>query len=319
MIVPSFEMERALVGAVDRIRESVVRIDGEGVAPEGGPERWATGSGLVWDRQGLVVTNDHVTRGARRLRVVLADGSTHEGRSVGGDSLTDVALVRVDGANLPAAATGDSASLQVGQFAIAMGSSLGLPGGPTASVGIVSALHRPLPGADFVPEGLVQTDAAINPGNSGGPLVDLAGTVIGLNTANVPTAQGVGFAVPVNTVRSVSRELLATGRIRRPWIGIHGASIDANVARARGLVRPRGVLVAGVDPDSPAAAAGLQPGDVIIRAGSVGIRSFADLVVAMAPAGIGADLDLGVARGRREFRRLVTLRERSPPETGAPT
>ena len=309
-------LEEELTQAVDRLRPSVVLIErtgSRGSSPTDPVPFQGAGSGVVWDAGGLVVTNEHVVHGSPRLRVVLADGQEFSGETVGADPLTDVALLRVAGQGLPAAPRGDSARLRVGQLALAIGNSLGLPGGPTVSVGVVSALNRPLPGTDFVLEGLLQTDAAINPGNSGGPLADLHGAVIGLNSAVVPFAQGVGFAVPVNTVDVIAHQLLVSGRVVRPWLGIQGLGVDRAVARRLDLARTRGVFVAETIDGGPAARAGLQPGDVLIRVGSSGVRGFHDLVAAVSGLPIGAVVDLAYVRGGSE--RTTVLQVEESPST----
>ncbi|HYK93041.1 MAG TPA: trypsin-like peptidase domain-containing protein [Thermoplasmata archaeon] len=314
------ELEAELTSAVDRLRPSVVAIERDGAAARDGtdisPAR-GSGSGVVWERSGLIVTNEHVVREATRLSVSFADGTELTGTPIGSDPLTDVAVLRVPTEQAPAAPRGDSSALRVGQLALAIGHSLGLPGGPTVSTGVVSALNRPLPGTDFVVEGLIQTDAAINPGNSGGPLADLRGSVIGINSAMVPYAQGVGFAVPVNTVSLVVRQLLASGRVIRPWLGIHGVGVDAAVAKRFDIARARGVLVWDALKGGPAERAGLRAGDVVVRVGSSGIRGFHDLVGALAALPVGAVVDLGFVRSGVERSTVVSVEE-SPPVRRSP-
>jgi len=309
MILPQLEAE--LTEIVGRIRSSVVRIDREGDASRDSDDALpgGAGSGLIVDRAGLVVTNDHVVRGARGVTVTLPDGRTEPGKVLGEDPRTDLAVVRVSAGPLVAAALADSASLRVGQLALAVGNALGLPGEPTVSLGVVSALGRPIPGSDFIFEGLVQTDAAINPGNSGGPLAALTGEVIGVNTAVVPFAQGVGFAVPSNTVRLVIRQLQERGRVVRPWLGVSVAPLSPAVGRRFGVRRTTGLLVAGVVDSGPAADAGLRAGDVIFRLGDVGVRGIRDLLEGLAPLSIGGSVDVAFARGAQERRTLVRVRE----------
>src|SRR2546425_3435231 len=213
----SFESQ--ITTAVEKLSESVVSIDsvrvarnfGYGFVPIEGK-----GSGVIVDPRGYVITNNHVIDGAARVQVHLKDGRSYVGEVVGADSQTDVAVIKVDADSLPAASLADSEKLKVGQIVLAIGNSLGLQGGPTVSMGVVSALGRPLPGADFIYEGLIQTDTAINPGNSGGPLADLNGNVIGINTAMIPFAQGVGFAIPANTIKWAVQQKREKGRAGRP-------------------------------------------------------------------------------------------------------
>lgn len=262
------------------------------------------------DSTGILVTNQHVVEGAREIRVHLPDGRTSEGTVVGGDAVTDVAVVRVAETGLLAAPLGDSERLQVGQVVLAMGNALGLPGPPTVSMGLVSALDRPLPGSDFIFEGLVQTDAAINPGNSGGPLVDLDGRVVGINTAMMPFAQGVGFALPIHAVTRIASELRARGRVVRPWIGTSVVELRPEVAVPRGLDPRSGVLVSEVVPRSPSHRAGLRPGDVLHRVGPFPVRRVRDLLEALARFPVGGDVEVGYRRRRLELSVSVPLLER---------
>jgi len=239
-------LESQITGAVERLSESVVSIDSVrvtrdfafGVVPIEGK-----GSGLIIDSKGYVITNNHVIDGAAKVQIHLKDGRSYVGEVVGSDPSTDIAVIHVEAENLPAATLGDSEQLKVGQLALAIGNTLGLQGGPTVSLGVVSALGRPLPGADFIFEGLIQTDTAINPGNSGGPLADISGNVIGMNTAMIPYAQGVGFAIPVNTIKWVMQQIREKGRVVRPWLGIYGTTLNEALARRYDLPADSGVLV----------------------------------------------------------------------------
>src|SRR2546425_2224703 len=264
-------LESQITGAVEKLSESVVSIDSVrvtrdfayGVVPIEGK-----GSGLIIDSKGYVITNNHVIDGAAKVQIHLKDGRSLVGEVIGSDPSTDIAVVHVEAENLPAATLGDSEQLKVGQLALAIGNTLGLQGGPTVSLGVVSALGRPLPGADFIFEGLIQTDTAINPGNSGGPLADISGNVIGLNTAMIPYAQGVGFAIPSNTVKFVSSQILEHGRVIRPWLGISGANLNQALARRYDIPTDSGVLVVEIDSRGPAYEAGLRVGDVLVELGS---------------------------------------------------
>ena len=228
------QFEHQMTSAVEKLSESVVNISSLrlkqdlrfGLVPLEG-----AGSGIIVSSQGNIVTNNHVIDDASQVHVTLKDGRSFVGDVIGGDQFTDIALVKIKSENLPVAELGDSENLKVGQIAIAAGNALGLPGAPTISTGVISALNRPLSGAHFIFEGLLQTDASINPGNSGGPLSDLNGHVIGINTAMIPSAQGVGFAIPVNTVKNVISQLSIHGRVIRPWIGISGLSITSSISR----------------------------------------------------------------------------------------
>ena len=306
------DLEARVASVVERIAPSVaavesVRLGGRWRGPGFGSPSQATA--LVVERDGYLVTNQHVVDGAARLTVRLADGRELAADVVGGDEVTDLALLRVDAADLPAARLGGSESLRVGQFVLAVGHALGLPGGPTVSLGVVSALARPLPGTDFVFEGLVQTDAAINPGNSGGPLVDLSGSVVGINTAMVPFAQGVGFAVPIHAALRVTAELRRAGRVVRPWIGVQVAELSPPVARPLGLEPGSGLLVAEVAPRSPAHQAGIRAGDVVTSVGPFPVRTVRELLEGLARFPVGSDVLVGFRRRGSVLSASVPLQE----------
>ena len=316
----SLDMEEAIIAAVERLTPSVVRVHGRrNGAPKGTdpiPVEGA-GSGFVWDERGHIVTNDHVVRGSRNLSVVTPDLKIHVAEVVGEDPATDVALLQIGSSDLIPAPLGDSEKLRVGQFALAVGNSLGLPGGPTVSSGLVSALNRPLPGADYVLEGLIQTDAAINPGNSGGPLADLPGRVIGVNTAVVPYAQGVGFAVPINTVRTVVDQLVTQGRVVRPWLGVSAVGLSPTNARRYRIRRDEGILLAEIIRGGPAEAAGLSAGDVLLRMGDRPIRTLHDLLTEISKLPIGGAVDVTFERANALRKSVLRVAESPalPPRT----
>ncbi len=306
-------MERELTDTVDRLRTSVVRIGRGEVGAPPGRTGGGAGTGFLIDPIGLVATNDHVVRGAAAVTVTFSDGSEVPGEVLGQDPLTDLALVRVPRPTGAPVTFGDSSQLRVGQFALAIGNALGLPGEPTVSLGVVSALGRPLPGTDFVFEGLIQTDAAVNPGNSGGPLVDLRGAVIGVTSAMIPFAQGVGFAVPSNTVRQVLDQIRTRGRVVRPWLGISAVPLTESVRRRFGVAVADGVLVAGVAAGSPAEAAGLRPGDVVRRLGPFEVKGLRDLLEGLASLPMGGAVDVGYRRGRSDARAVIRIVEGPAP------
>ncbi|HYB07951.1 MAG TPA: trypsin-like peptidase domain-containing protein [Nitrososphaerales archaeon] len=290
--------ENQVTQAVERLSESIVGVSSMrlerrffGIVPLEGQ-----GSGIILDKKGLVVTNNHVIDGANQVHVSLKDGRTFTGEVVGSDEATDVAVIRVDADDLPAAELGDSEVLRVGQFVLAIGNALALPGGPTVSMGVLSAKGRPLPGTDFIFEGLLQTDAAVNPGNSGGPLADLDGRVIGITTMMIPYAQGMGFAIPINTVKKIAQEILENGRVSRQWIGISGVDVTPQLARRYNLQAESGFLVAEVVPRSPADYAGIRSGDVVVGADGGDVRHTKDLLVAISKVQHGGSIRLGVNR-----------------------
>lgn len=290
--------EDQVTRAVDKLSESMVSVNSMrleqrffGIVPLEGQ-----GSGIILDRKGLVVTNNHVIDGANQVHVSLKDGRTFTGEVVGSDEATDVAVIRVDAADLPAAELGDSEDLRVGQFVLAIGNALALPGGPTVSMGVLSAKGRPLPGTDFIFEGLLQTDAAVNPGNSGGPLADLDGRIIGITTMMIPYAQGMGFAIPINTVKKIAQEILDNGGVSRRWIGISGVDVTPQLARRYNLQSESGFLVADVVPRSPADYAGLRNWDVVVGADGTEVKHTKDLLLAISRVQAGDSIRLGVNR-----------------------
>jgi serine protease Do len=308
------ELEGRIAGAVESLQSSIVGVESlrigrrRGAFPFAAP---AQATGVVIDPAGFVITNQHVVENSARLEVHLADGRDATAEVVGGDPVTDVALLKLDQTGLVPAPLGDSEGLRVGQMVLAIGYALGLPGGPTVSTGVVSALARPLPGSDFIFEGLIQTDAAINPGNSGGPLVDLTGRVIGINTAMIPFAQGVGFAIPIHAVRRISDELRQTGRVQRAWIGVSVVELRPAIARQYSLEPNSGLLVAETVPRSPAHRAGLRPGDVIVRFGPFTVRRVRDLLEALSKFPVGSDAEVGFLR-RGALHSSVLPLEESP-------
>ena len=306
------DLNDQIVKAVEKLSGSVVSIDSVRLARDyrfGVVPLEGQASGVIIDSTGYIVTNNHVIDGAAKVQVTLKDGRTFVGEVVGTDPATDVALVRVDGVNLPAANLGDSESLKAGQIVLAIGNALGLPGGPSVSMGVIGALGRPLPGTDFVLEGFIQTDAAINPGNSGGPLADLSGNVIGINTAMIPFAQGVGFAIPTHTVNRVVEQIIRHGRVVRPFLGISGVDMNPAIARRFNLPVNSGVLLAEVGRDTPAYEGGLKSGDIIVRVGDQEVKQMRDLLLSLSGVSVGNVLRIRFVRGGREYDTSVRLVE----------
>jgi serine protease Do len=319
-LVYASELENQLASSVERLSESVVSVDSTKLARNG---RFGIvplegqGSGVIIDTRGFIVTNNHVIDGASNVRIHLKDGRNFEGEVVGVDPATDIAVIKArTNDTLPAATLGDSDALRVGQFALAIGNSLGLPGGPTASLGVIGALGRPLPWAEFIFEGLIQTDAAINPGNSGGPLADISGAVIGINSAIIPFAQGVGFAIPINAVKRVVDQIFEKGRVIRPWLGISGVNVTPQIARQYNLGSDSGVLVVGMSREGPAFESGLRNGDVLIGIGGIEVKSMKDLLVALSKLDVGTAVVLefvSMGSRNRTSLRLVEI----PPKMQA--
>jgi S1-C subfamily serine protease len=284
-ILPSPELEyddselldsysRTVAAVANRVAPSVVNIRAEGVGRGGG----GTGSGLIITPDGFVLTNSHVVHGARKLEVTLHDTRILPAQLIGDDPDTDLAIIRIDAPILQHVRLADSSKIRVGQIAVAIGSPFGFH--QTVTAGVVSALGRSMRAeSGRLMDDIIQTDAALNPGNSGGPLVNSAGEVIGVNTAVILPAQGICFAIASNTAQFVAAWLIKEGRIRRSSIGIAGqnVSLHPRVARFHKLPQDLGILVAEIEPRSPAALAGLQEGDIIVGFKGEPVRTIDDL------------------------------------------
>jgi serine protease Do len=296
--------EDVLVSAVERVSKSVVNIASVRmlhdqmfrIFPVEG-----VGSGVVIDENGYILTNNHVIDDAERLKVTLPDGKVLRGKVVGSDETTDLAVLKVESEqSLPSSQLGNSDNLKTGQIVIAIGNPFGLTGGPTVSAGIVSSLNRSIQTRTGVLE-LIQTDAAINPGNSGGPLVNTKGEVIAINTANMPYAQGIGFAVPINTAKSILKELIEKGKVTRPWIGVASIKVTPQLARYYGLPVTDGALVARVEPYSPADDAGLRKGDIIEEIDGNMIKDPSQIATYVRKKQVNEELRVTINRYGRQF------------------
>ena len=316
--------------AVDQVGPAVVRIDsarqvardvpdafknpffrrffGEEMPqpPEERVER-GTGSGFILSADGRMVTNAHVVAGADRVKVTLKDGRTFDGKVVGVDSVTDVAVVKIEATGLPTVRLGKSETLIPGEWAIAIGNPLGLDN--TVTVGIISALDRSSSQVG-VPEkrvSFIQTDAAINPGNSGGPLLNARGEVIGINTAIRAGAQGLGFAIPVETAQRIADQLFTKGRVEHPYLGIRMATLTPDLRKEINedkdfdfeVTQDTGVLIIGVARNSPAQRAGLQPGDIIRKVAGQPVKSAGEVQKQVESSQVGGGLEVEVARQGR--------------------
>ena len=264
---------RAVIGVVESVSAAVI-----GVQPRRGEGRRGSGSGFLITPDGYALTNSHVVQGQTKLVATTTDGDRLDAELVGDDPATDLALIRVSARDLPMVELGDSESLRVGQLVIAMGDPLGLHS--TVSTGVISALGRSMRAEEGrLIENIIQHSAPLNPGNSGGPLVDSHGRVIGVNTAIIALAQGLGFAVPASTAKWVVGQLIAHGRIRRPYLGITATvtPIPRHVVRELDLLTDRAVEVVSVESRGPASAAGLRSGDVIVAVHGRVVTSVDDL------------------------------------------
>lgn len=312
--------EETIINALEKVSKNVVNIASVRmvtdqlfrVFPVEG-----VGSGIIIDNQAHILTNYHVVDHARRLKVTLNDGKTFNAKVIGTDKLTDLAVLQIENhANnnnnnnafdfIPSIELGDSDSLRVGQIVLAIGNPFGLTGGPTVTTGIISSLNRNIEFEEGILE-LVQTDAAINPGNSGGPLVNTNGEVIAINTAKIPYAHGIGFAVPVNTAKTILQELIQYGKVNRPWLGVSTINITNRIARYYRLPTNEGALVVKVEEYSPAADAGIRPGDIIEEVDEKRVEEIIDLSSRIKKKKAKENTLLSVNRYGRRFNISVTL------------
>jgi serine protease Do len=273
------------------------------------------GSGFIVSKDGQILTNNHVVEGVDKITVTLVDGKTYEATVLGRDPTYDLAVISIkpDG-NLPVLELGDSDAIDVGEWAIAIGNPYGLE--HTVTVGVISAKNRSLHTQEVNFDGFLQTDAAINPGNSGGPLLNMDGRVIGINTAIVPYAQGLGFAVPVNMAKQIMNDLVSYGKVRRGWLGIAVQNLTKEFAEAYNVDSETGVIVGDVFPDSAAAKAGLRRGDVIVEVNGNAVKdmqSFVNTVRSQAP---GAQMKLRVVRDGKKVSITAKLDEIPEAEGG---
>src|ERR1022692_3458477 len=292
---------RAVTGAAGRVSPSVVNIEvhqATGRSRSGEPrERRGGGSGFVFTPDGLILTNSHVVHDARRIEVTLADGRRMPASAIGDDPASDLAVVRVDEPGLTAATLGDSQELRVGQLVVAIGNPYGFQS--TVTAGVVSALGRSLRSySGRLIDDVIQTDAALNPGNSGGPLVDSAGRIVGVNTATILPAQGICFAIGINTAKFVASRLLRDGRIRRSYIGVSVQTVPLHrrVVRFHDLPKETGVVVISVEEKSPAQRAGVHEGDVIVALEGHPVAGVDDLHRVLTDVRVGASCSLTVLR-----------------------
>jgi serine protease Do len=299
--------QEAVVEVANKVLPSVVHIEvsyravGKGI-----------GSGFIYSPDGYIITNHHVIDNASAIVVYLADGTSREARVVGWDSETDVAVLKVDAQGLPPAELGTSSDLVVGELAVAVGSPEGLEQSVTS--GIISALHRNVLRNDgtYLLD-VIQTDAAINPGNSGGPLCNSAGQVVGINTAIVSSTGeniGIGFAIAIDNAKPVIEQLIKTGRVTHPWIGIMGSTLEPDVAERFGLPTQKGVVIKRVVAGTPADKAGLEPGDIIVSLDGEAVESMDRLVLLIRRRKVGDKITLEFYRGKERSRAELTLEEK---------
>jgi len=308
---------QAVVRATETVSPSVVNIEvmHDVRVPLGGypslrQQTKGSGSGFIFTSNGYILTNSHVVHGARHIEVFLNDGRKYGAELVGDDPHTDLAVIRISEQGLPTAPLGSSSSIRPGQLVVAIGNPLGFQ--TTVTAGVVSALGRSLrTQSGRLIDNVIQTDAALNPGNSGGPLVNSRGEVVGVNTAIILPAQGICFAIPIDTAKFVAGQLIKDGKIRRGYFGLAGQSIQINsrIAEYYGLQTSGGVLVIGIERDSPALRAGLEERDVIVSFNSEPVTTIDDLHRRLTENEIGSQISLGILRGRELTYLTITPEE----------
>jgi Do/DeqQ family serine protease len=262
------------------------------------------GSGFIISKDGYIVTNDHVVRDAESVQVKLSNDKVYDAKVIGGDHKTDIAVIKINAADLPVAVLGDSDKLEVGQWAIAIGNPFGLERSMT--VGVISATGRTNMGIETY-ENFIQTDASINPGNSGGPLLNIHGEVIGINTAIVAAGQGIGFAIPITMAKPIVTQLLQKGSVSRGYMGVTIQPVTEELARSFGLKQTKGALVNDILKGGPAEKAGVRQGDVIIGFNGSEVKDPSHLQRLVAEAGVAKSVKLKIFRDGKDLELSMTL------------
>ncbi len=280
-----------------------------GNMPEREQKRFGLGSGVIIDKDGYILTNEHVVSGASEIKVKLSDGREYDAEVTGIDKRTDLAVIKIDAKNLPVAKLGDSDALRIGNWVVAVGNPFGFAienPEPTVTVGVVSALHRYMPALgrrDRSYDDLIQTDAANHPGNSGGPLVNLQGEIIGINTAIITTSggyQGLGFAIPINKAKRVLSKLIKGEKILYGWLGVNIQDLNEDLRKYFGIKEREGVIVLKVYKDSPADKGGLKEGDLILAFNNLSVKTTRDLVRMVSSSEVGEEVPIKIMRANKE-------------------
>ena len=307
------DVRKKATAAEDGQQDFMRRFFNDQQAPRHPQRTPSSGSGFIIDTQGHIITNNHVVSNADEINVTLPDGRTFKARTIGTDPETDVAVIQIDGKDLPTLPLGDSDRLRVGDWAIAIGNPLGELRG-SVTVGIVSAQGRQnlnIYGGTPAYQDFIQTDASINFGNSGGPLCNIRGEAVGINTAINTSGQGIGFAVPINLAKHVAEQLVAHGSVRRAQLGVFLAEMTPEIAEGFGLAGQKGVLISGLMPGSPAAQAGLQRNDVIVEFDGVPVTDMVKLRLRVADTSPGKRVNMTVLREGKRVPVTVTLEDRN--------
>lgn len=306
--------DEMVTGAVEKVIPSVVNISEVKlmkdaylhVHPVPG-----VGSGFIINKDGFILTNAHVVLGSHEIKVALEDGRIFQGEIRGLDVIKDLAVIKIKASDLPVPEIAKDNDLKIGQMAIAIGSPLGLVGGPTVTAGVVSAVNRSIQTEATFMEGLIQTDAAINPGNSGGPLINSKGAVIGVNSAVIPFAQGIGFAMPIQPAMLVAEQLIEHGEIVRPWISINAVDVNPKLVAYYNLPTEKGVVVTNVIPGSEADRSGIEVADILVRMDDIEINNVRDLIKVINKHKVGDRVTMEFFRGPGKVK-LKTVLEKAP-------
>lgn len=308
------DFDEMITGAVEKVIPSVVNISEVKlmkdaylhVHPVPG-----VGSGFILSEDGLILTNAHVVMGSQEIKVALEDGRIFPAEIRGLDAMKDLAIISIKARGLPVPEIAKNSDLRIGQMAIAIGSPLGLVGGPTVTAGVVSALNRSIQTEATFMEGLIQTDAAINPGNSGGPLINSKGVVIGVNSAVIPFAQGIGFAIPIQPAIEIADQLIKHGEVVRPWISMNAVDVNPKLVAYYNLPTTRGVVITYVVKGSEADKAGIEIADILIRMDEMDINNVRDLIMALSKHKVGDKVTMEFFRGHEKVK-LTTVLEKAP-------
>ena len=318
-----------IADTVEQVRPAVVSIIAETISLDRfgrQTQRFGTGTGVIFDESGLVLTNNHVIEGGIEITITLDDGTQVQSEIVGTDRLSDLAVLKLPNGNYPSLHLNENEDLRAGDWVIAIGNALALPGGPTITVGVVSALGRSIeasPGITLYD--LIQTDTSINPGNSGGPLIDLSGNLIGINTAvlrgsnqnNGVVVEGIGFAINIETAQQVVKQLVELGHVRWAWMGVSPADLVPEVAARYGLPIREGIIIQNVVRDGPSDQAGIRPGDIAVNIDGHDIATVSDLTrLLKTEFSVGQELVVEIFRIEEGegYREMLTLRLGERPQ-----
>jgi S1-C subfamily serine protease len=306
--------DEMVTGAVEKVIPSVVNISEVKLMKDAylhvHPVK-GVGSGFIIHKDGFILTNAHVVLGSHEIKVALEDGRIFQGKIRGLDTMKDLAVIKIEASDLQVPEMAKDNDLKIGQMAIAIGSPLGLVGGPTVTAGVVSAINRSIQTEATFMEGLIQTDAAINPGNSGGPLINSKGAVIGVNSAVIPFAQGIGFAMPIQPAIWVADQLIEHGVLVRAWISINAVDVNPKLVAYYDLPTEKGVVVTNVIPGSEAEKSGIEVADILVRMDDIEINNVRDLIKVINKHKVGDKVTMEFFRGAGKVK-LKTVLEKAP-------